>query len=155
MTHVHIGPYLVIPKTNVEHKRTVRLCSTRCCATEYPQSVKFCPACGSAVVPSEQVEVRLESPSIRGLSDQWTDFMWSPSYTSVHELGEIWLPNHRGHGLSLDVDPSQHQALPLAAIDGARMLKRTRQYYAGFVQAIEQELGVVPQWEVGVVLYSY
>ena len=156
MKHIHIGPYLTVPKTDCEHVQTIRECGAGCSKTEYSAMVRFCPSCGSGVAARERRDTRFAAPNIHRLSDRWTDFMWAPEHVSKHPAGAVWLPNHRGFSaFPDDTEPHEHQAVDMGALDLPGLLARAQAHYAEFVHAVELELSVRPTWHSGLVLYAF
>ena len=155
MTTVYIGPYLVIPPTPRQTTSLQRVCANRCDSPAIARPAKFCANCGGAVV-EETVPVEVVGPlPIQALAMKWTDYVFRPEHGQRHPGGDMWLPNHGGHGVSLSRGSEDTFApLQLAALDGAAMLEKASVYYAGFLAALKADHGVEPRWEVGVVAYS-
>lgn len=155
-TTTYIGPYLVIPPTPQSLVSTARVCAKGCTAPVITPSAKFCGNCGGSVI-EQQVTTQTFAPlSISKLADAWVDFMWRPEYGQNHSKGDVWLPNHIGHGITINRGAEDSFVpLVLATIEGAAMLQKASQYYHGFVQALKTDFGLQATWEVGVVVYSH
>jgi len=155
MTTIYIGPYLVIPPAPRKTMSRQRVCSNHCDTPAIARPAKFCGNCGGAVVEQEVPVEVVEPLPLRELADKWTDYMSRPEYGQNHPNGDIWLPNHGGHGIRLGRGAEDGFApLALAAIDGAAMLAKAQRYFDAFVSALKSDFGIEPVWEVGVVAYS-
>lgn len=155
MTRLYIGPYLVIPPTSRQVVTRERVCSNHCDAPAVALPAKFCGNCGAAIVEQEVPREVVAPLDIYALARKWTDYMSRPQYGQNHPNGDIWLPNHQGHGIFLNRG-AEDSFVPreLASIDSAAMVQKAQTYYAAFLAALKADFGIEPQWEVGIVAYS-
>jgi len=155
MTTIYIGPYLVIPPMATTRNAHTRECSNHCSAPLIDKPLKFCGHCGGAVVEKSEPVEEVKPLSIMELDRKWEDFMFCPYYGQNHPKGNMWLPNRGNHGMSFE-QGSEDEFTPmrLADIDGSAMLEKAQRAYEKFVDALKQDFGIEPFWEVGVVAYS-
>lgn len=155
MTTIYIGPYLVIPATPRLEKTLQRVCLKGCAAPAVARPAKFCGNCGAPIVEQEVPREVVAPLSISVLARKWTDYMTRPEYGQNHPNGDIWLPNHRGHGMYLHRGAEDSfTPLSLASIDGTAMLRKAQVYYADFLAELKADFGIEPSWEVGIVAYA-
>jgi hypothetical protein len=81
--------------------------------------------------------------------------MHCPEYGQNHPKGEMWLPNHSGHGITLEPDTEDgFTPVLFSTIDGAAMLEKAQRFYGEFVDALKNDFDIEPRWEVGLVAYN-
>lgn len=152
---VYIGPYLRVPCVAGESVRTSYHCSAGCAAfRDTGKAVRFCEHCGAAVRADEQRTPTKTAPTPWDVpGSEFIDLMWCPEsgHRAAQDKGYVvWLPNKKGHGLSLSSYDGHSEHL----LDTAS-LERFWQAHAAFIAATEQHLGVKPEMHFGVVSYHH
>jgi hypothetical protein len=155
MTTIYIGPYLVIPAAPRASTVPTRECSNHCGAPAIDKPAKFCGNCGGAVLETKVPVVEVKPVPIQSLDRKWEDFMFSPEYGQRHPKGDMWLPNLGGHGILLErgAEDSFTPVL-LADLDSNAMLEKAQRAFGKLVEALKEDFGIEPFWEVGVVAYT-
>ncbi|MBK3780183.1 hypothetical protein G3A43_07925 [Paraburkholderia aspalathi] len=155
MTTFYIGPYLVIPPAPVKGTAHMRSCANNCAAPSISKTAKFCGNCGGAVLEQDVPTEVVKPLPISRLKGRWEDFMHCPEYGKNHPKGDIWLPNHNEHGLTLEQDTEDgFRPVLFSSLDGMAMLEKAQREYGEFVDMLKNEFGVQAVWEVGIIAYA-
>lgn len=145
--YVYLGPAIEVPFHHVATEEVSYGCSAKCTGRSLPANTAFCSQCGAPVEKrlTSKTEYQAMDPTVLA-NPSLHDLVFAPEAGVSRDTStSVWLPNLRGHGLTLSNDEGDEVLCDPASLTTEKSLALFESAVEPVLHALRKEHSVEPK----------